>query len=242
MILCVTGIATGIGGGTCVANSGKSSVADRLCRRHSFVEIALADPLKRFLQSTFEFTDDQLWGPSALRDMSDDRYPCPALGGEGLTPRYALQSLGHAWGRRCYEDVWLDVLLRTINRLQNGGYSYQQRRGLIPCAYIADDPIRPKTNVVVSDLRYKNEAEALRKAGAKLVRVRRQVISPTGASEHASETELCGWDDAMFDFVIENSGGLDTLNLKTDSMLDLFLGKVCPYDETQADVPPCLRK
>ena len=57
------------------AGSGKDTVADILVRDHGFVKIAIADPLKRVLKDVFHFSDDQLWGPSKLRDAPDPRYP-----------------------------------------------------------------------------------------------------------------------------------------------------------------------
>ena len=57
------------------ANTGKDSVADLLCRTHEFVRVSLADPLKRAAQDFYGFTDEQLWGPSHMRNAPDPRYP-----------------------------------------------------------------------------------------------------------------------------------------------------------------------
>ena len=57
------------------AGSGKDTVVDILVRDHGFVKIAIADPLKRVLKDVFDFSDEQLWGPSKLRDAPDPRYP-----------------------------------------------------------------------------------------------------------------------------------------------------------------------
>jgi hypothetical protein len=115
------------------AGSGKDAVANILTANHGFVKIALADPMKRFLSRTLNFTNEQLWGPSQKRNAPDVRYPrehtfdwhaktclcCGAflddLGAQCyLTPRFALQQLGTEWGRSMYPDIWVDFAFRIV--------------------------------------------------------------------------------------------------------------------------------
>lgn len=56
------------------AGSGKDTVADHLIKSHRFTRVALADPLKRFGQEVFGFTNAQLWGASHFRNEADIRY------------------------------------------------------------------------------------------------------------------------------------------------------------------------
>ncbi len=56
------------------AGSGKDTVADFLVKNHGAIAISQADPLKRFAQQVFQFTDQQLWGPSEFRNAIDRRY------------------------------------------------------------------------------------------------------------------------------------------------------------------------
>jgi len=53
--------------------SGKDSAADRLVDEFGFVKVALADPLKRYAFRVFDFTEQQLWGPSEFRNTPDGR-------------------------------------------------------------------------------------------------------------------------------------------------------------------------
>jgi len=55
------------------AGSGKDTVADML-HELRYDKIAFADPLKRFCMDVFEFTEEQLWGPSEKRSEPDERY------------------------------------------------------------------------------------------------------------------------------------------------------------------------
>lgn len=252
MIIGLTGLCEDSKGNIRIAGAGKDAVADRLVEKHGFVRIALADPLKRICQDVFDFTDEQLWGPSSARNAPDQRY-CHTRylkqdGGEYVdtyvSPRMALQTLGTEWGRALYGDVWIDYLLRVAKKLDGGGYYYDARSGLRP--WVSRDAIQAKTNVVVSDLRFFNEREAIRKVGGKVVRVRRRVDEEFKDTRldcgHQSETELVSLVDESFDAVIENFGTLDTLALLADRAVDQLKGKILPFDEKQVDVPPFLRK
>lgn len=66
MLLAVSGL----------AGTGKDTVADILCKG-SLVKVALADPLKRIARDVYDFSDEQLWGPSYKRNEPDERYPRP---------------------------------------------------------------------------------------------------------------------------------------------------------------------
>lgn len=195
------------------AGSGKDTVANILVRDHGFVKIAFADPLKRICKDVFDFSDEQLWGPSSARNGEDKRYPRPLQSVPDsfqsyLTPRHALQQLGTEWGRACYENVWVDYVLRVADRLANGkrheGNWYSAQEGIIFVGGLD----RPK-GIVISDVRFPNEVSVL-KAKAKNVRIWRTVhgtglIGAAGA--HLSEQHI---DNIEADFTFP-AGGLDAL-------------------------------
>jgi hypothetical protein len=56
------------------AGAGKDTIAD-IMKEHTFAKVSLADPLKRIARDVFDFTDEQLWGPSEMRNKPDKRYP-----------------------------------------------------------------------------------------------------------------------------------------------------------------------
>lgn len=215
-----------------LAGVGKDHVADLLVRDHGAVKVALADPIKRAAREIFDFTETQLWGPSSARNAPDERYPrehtwregsalCACCGAgfsietyEGkcfLTPRYSLQMLGSDYGRHCYPDVWIDYIVRVAKTLDAGNYTYTQKAGLLVQYGF------PKRAVVVPDVRFWNEVEGLKKAGAKLVRVRR-VGFEKPKWDHPSETEQMGIPDSEFDYVLENDSTLEALGEKVDEM------------------------
>lgn len=222
--------------GVCgMAGSGKDTFADFLVRDHGWVKIALADPLKRFCQEVFDFSDEQLWGPSEKRNAPDRRYVI-SKGYEEvvkrfeatgdleraasyaeqayLTPRYALQQLGTEWGRRCYPDVWVKLALRNARDL------------LRPVDDSGLNGFGNIQGVVISDVRFKNEVAAIQDAGGTVVRLLRGAPLPGEAGRHQSETEVQEIPDSLFDHVIDNREfTLEELRQAAGRLVGLFARK-----------------
>ena len=216
-----------------LAGSGKDTFARFLVEDHGFVVVSLADPLKRICRDVFDFSDEQLWGPSEKRNEPDFRYPREKCHGcqtcefrcdhylGYLTPRYALQRIGTEWGRDCYENIWVEYTMRTARKLldpMSGDVSsalgYNPKQGIVPW-----NRGKPK-GVAIPDVRFRNEIEGIRAAGGKLVRIRRPGAGLSGAAGvHASEAEQAGIPDDVFDLVVENTGTLEELRAKAAAAL-----------------------
>lgn len=212
------------------AGSGKDTIADILVKDHGFVKVAFADPLKRICQEVFEFTTEQLWGPSEKRNEADFRYLRSNFMDENgdqvtdyLSPRYALQKLGTEWGRDCYPDIWIEYAMRVAKRLLVKGAPifYDARFGIR--SWRMSDPEEIK-GVVISDVRFPNEVAGLKKHGAKVVRVYRDTVKGLAgaAGQHASETLQDGIPDDLFDFILHNNGTLEDLVTVTHGFLSQF--------------------
>jgi hypothetical protein len=106
--------------------------------------------------------------------------------------RRLLQRCGTEAGRKVLgEDVWVNATLGDIGTVMYG------LRGAPP--------------VVITDVRFPNEARAVQDLGGMVIRVNRPGIGPKTAPDgtvHSSETAL---DDWPFDAVIENDGTLEEL-------------------------------
>ena len=97
----------------------------------------------------------------------------------GLSPRVILQHMGTEVGRSVYPDIWIEALRRTMN---------------------------PKQNYVIDDVRFPNEAMAIRSWGGELWLVRGRGY---GIGGHASEQVL---EEAVApDTIINNTGTLEQL-------------------------------
>lgn len=226
--------------GVCgVAGSGKDTTADFLVEHRSFLKIALADPLKRIAADVYQFTRDQLWGPSEARNKPDPRYPrehgpwvddkCRCCGSTNsntqcfLTPRYALQALGTEWGRVNYQDTWVDLCLRIAPRVIGRGSGYYTPWEGIRSRYVSDPEVK---GIVISDVRFRNEITAIQKAGGRVVRVRRPGAGLKGASGlHQSEIEQLSIPDEAFDEVTQNDSTLEVLLERTLGMIQVLSSK-----------------
>jgi hypothetical protein len=214
--------------GLLIAFAGESEVAKDtaalvMTELHGFVTVALADPLKRICADVFDFTDAQLWGDPRNRNIQDPRYLRGGLDVEQmyLTPRYALQQLGTSWGRNCYPHIWSEYALRVYHRLQRGDTYYDRRDGLRTMLGAGSSWMKAKTHVVISDVRYLEEIETLKRGGAFIVRIRRDPDKKSSTltnvlASHSSEIELSTVDPNLFDDVIDNNGSLDAFKQDVD--------------------------
>lgn len=213
------------------AGAGKDTVADFLVKDHNFVKVALADPLKRICRDVFAFTDEQLWGPSEKRNAPDERYHRGYGAGQNefgdqvespfLTPRHALQQLGTEWGRNCYPNVWVDYALRVAKAIMDPDWDclYTAKEGLFDRQRRTDQG--PYSGVVISDVRFKNEVDAITKAGGMVWKIERpggtRLTGAAGA--HVSETEQNSIPLEQFAGVLVNDSTLDHLSMSTGILL-----------------------
>lgn len=165
------------------AGAGKTTCAEHLSDRYDFLHLSFADPIKDMLGALLEHLDvdyDVLHSPrlkeAPLKLGALGHYP-------SLTPRRLMQSLGSEWGRRLvHPDLWVRVLEWRCG-LHEGG-------------------VPAHTRIVISDVRFPNEAGWLRARGGRLVHVLR-AQEPAAPPGHASEFGLRLRDG---DFTVSNVG------------------------------------
>lgn len=174
------------------ARSGKDTVADLLIT-DGFTRIAFADTLREALyrlDPAVQAFDTDTFLP--VREVVD------AVGWEGakiVTPevRDLLQRLGTEVGRDMFGyNFWVEQTFRRINS-------------------------SPSEKWVVTDVRFPNEADAVRDAGGFVVRVRRPGFGPVNS--HPSETAL---DSYEFDGYIDNEGTITDLGVKARDLVSHF--------------------
>jgi len=271
MIIAVSGLTEDAQGNKGSAGAGKDEVADHLVRKHGFVKIAFADEIKRIAMRLWDFSEEQLWGPSEERNKPDKRYPFQCRGCQTcefrcdhyigfLTPRHALQQIGTEVARAIDPDVWVRFALNVADQILNGPSKEDarfvssagklERRPMTWCArYDRTKGVtggwgegQPAKGVVISDLRFKNEKAGVGAVGGKNWRKMRKVATlPGHGGKHASETGLLDVPDAEFDGIFPD-GDLNHCFMLIDSVMDVYSGRILPYDPAQADVPPFLRK
>lgn len=166
------------------ARAGKDTAAAHLVREHAYTRLAFADPLKEMALRANPIVKERPGWVSRLVDVVS-AYGWERAKDEYPEVRRVLQHMGQAQ-REMDEDYWLNILLRKV-----------------------DGAAEWHMPVVVTDVRYRNEALALRERGFRLIRITRGVPAVLDASAaHASETEL---DDFAADVTLVNGGSLDAL-------------------------------
>lgn len=167
--------------------AGKDTVAARLVDRHGFTRYAFADPLKAAALALDPIVE---WIPG-LYDLPAPVRLSEMVGNDGWEAakdrrevRRTLQQFGVGLRDTLGESVWLDYAMRRIDA----------------------DP----GPVVVTDVRFPNEADAIEARGGVLVRITRP---GTDGDRHISETAL---DMRPVDYVLHNGGNLDDLTRLAD--------------------------
>lgn len=79
---------------------------------------------------------------------------------------------------------------------------------------LATEDLEPGDNIVFTDVRFPNEATAIKALGGQVWRITRPGV--VAFNDHASETSMESWS---FDAVIENDGSLDDLRAKVAALL-----------------------
>ena len=193
--------------------SGKDTVADFLVNFHEFRRESFASTLKDSVAAVFGWDRTLLEGRTAeAREWREqvDPWWAERLDMPTLTPRWVLQYWGTEVCRRSFhDDIWIASL---ENKLRNS-----------------------KDNIVISDCRFPNEIEAIKKANGVIVWVQRGALpewydDAVSANQgnniginamklrkiHASEW---AWLGSEFDHVIDNNGTIDDLFKQAQSLV-----------------------
>jgi hypothetical protein len=142
------------------AGAGKSTVAGYLENRWAWAQVALADPIVDMISALFDSADVPS-GFMTERQLKEQATPL------GYSYRHLAQTLGTEWGRRTlHADFWTTIASRKVQQWQRQG----------------DD-------VVVSDLRFSNEAAMVEALGGVVVRIERQGLQPLAGATGAHESE-----------------------------------------------------
>lgn len=112
-------------------------------------------------------------------DELEDRKETPVQWLDGVTPRQMMQSLGTEWGRQMvHPELWFRSLAARL----------------------------PGQEAIVCDVRFDNEAEAIRKLGGVVIRLSRPGAGQ--GDDHVSEQPI---SDHLVDFDISNDGTIAQL-------------------------------
>lgn len=163
------------------AGAGKNTVADILACEGSGEFVLLA-----FADPIYQCIS-AITGLPASR-LKDRTVKEQVISWLGRSPRQLLQSMGTDWGRdQVHPEIWIRITMERASRHMSLGH-----------------------RVVVTDVRFDNEAEAIVAAGGEVWRVIRPGwrCLDVEAANHRSEA---GVSDRLVSRTVENSGTLDDL-------------------------------
>lgn len=147
-----------------------------------------------------------------------------------LTPRKLLQLIGTECGRNIiHPNIWVNALFSDYT------YICKSQFCLASCKEPCDEDSKPYDNWVITDVRFENEAQAIKDRGGIVIRVNRdsdlrlphlyEEFTNQGEilhwdefyKEHPSETALDNYKD--WDYVIDNNDSLESLIEKVKVIL-----------------------
>jgi hypothetical protein len=200
--------------------SGKSTVANHIVSTYKFEERSFAASVKSAVCSIFGYNASDIAGITeksrAWREQVDEWWSA-RLGIPDLTPRKILQLFGtNIMRNHFHDDIWIASLEKKL--------------------------LNETNNIVISDVRFENEIECIRRMGGIIIRVKRD--DPVWLAdayavnnnlpnreealknlEHVHPSEY-GWVGSDIDYTIDNCGTVQDLkNSVDDLMMEIFTNK-----------------
>lgn len=172
---------------------GKDTISDHLIQMHNFVPITLAEPLKEACRALFGFTDEQLYGD--LKEDIDSYW--------NVSPRTVFQFIGTDVFRKQIDQIlpdvgdkfWVVLIKKKILDIQKDN---------------------PNANIVVTDVRFKNEVDMIKSLGGIIIKVDRPSINLFDS--HISEKEIDMIDN--YDKLIVNDKEIVDLHNRVDEFMN----------------------
>lgn len=171
------------------ARSGKDTAAEWVAK-WGYQRTSFADPMREALLKMNPIVDPANPFSVRLKEQVDEKGWDEVKASEfGPEVRVLLQKLGTEVGREMFGgDFWVELALK---RIPDGA------------------------KVVIPDVRFKNEAEAIKRLGGQVWRITREGVGP--ANDHISEHDL---DDYDFDYIMENDGTIGDLRAMVSHVME----------------------
>jgi hypothetical protein len=162
---------------------GKDTLGLYYINNCKYIKMSFAGPLKYACQEIFDLSNDQIDGDK--KDNIDDYW--------GVTPRAILQYVGTELFRDQMEkllpdigkDVWIKTMDKKIKKILKGGAK----------------------GVVITDVRFENEAKLIKSLGGIVIKV----VRPASNTIHSHSSEKLLFD---VDYTVINDGSIQHLHNK----------------------------
>lgn len=160
------------------AQAGKDTVAEVLVNNFGYTRVAFADPIRDFCYEQNSIIGSVAGEPIFLKTVVDRDGWDEAKKSDSV--RRTLQNTGIAARNIFGADFWVHQAMKKITTLK----------------------------VVITDVRFKNEADLIKANGGQIWRVRRLGVS--AVNSHVSETQM---DDYAVDQIFLNNGTKEDLEV-----------------------------
>lgn len=182
-------------------NSGKDTFADFAREGWGFVRYAFADELKLHIHILDPYIKTGWFSYRKLSSILSEMSETEAKNRYKDLRRF-YQAYGTDVWRERNPDIWVDALFRIVDN-------------------------HVDENVVITDVRFQNEIDAIKKRGGYLVKIKRPVATDE-LSSHVSEQDL---PDELFDYIIENDSDLFWFYDKVEEVLE----KIIPESKEEVE-------
>ena len=170
------------------ANSGKSTVGE-IFEKKGFRLDSFASSVKDICSILFNFPRDKIEGirsEDRIWRETPDKSMSELLKRD-FSPRDAMMLIGGIGRNQIHNDIWIKTLFDRYEK--------------------------NKTNLLITDLRFPNEYEEIRKRKGIIIRIN---SNRAKKSSHISE---CALDNHIFDYIIDNNGTIDDLYEKVNIII-----------------------
>jgi dephospho-CoA kinase len=176
---------------------GKDTSGDYLIEKYGFVKYAFADPVKQICKILFDFSEDQLYGEK--KEGVDFRWY--------LTPRDAFQKIGTEFAQN---DIY-NYFPRLKERLKDEVI-------WVKLFKLWHEKNKDK-NIVITDVRFPHEIEAIKSLGGKIVKIDRYSAN---YDEHISENYIDKIEKNDIFYKIDNNHKKEDLYSQIDTLINLI--------------------
>ena len=175
--------------------SGKDTIAKYFIEEYGFVRYAFGDKVKEVVKVLFDFTDQQLF--TWMKEKKDLDW--------NITPRKAFQVVGTD-----FAQYFLPENMPELKEVLPNPTGFWVKHFMV--WYQRQIRNNPNIKLVISDVRFMHEVEAIKKLGGYIWKVERN-DSIYGVNDfHISESGIEDIDNNLIDTVISNNSTIDKLH------------------------------
>ena len=175
--------------------SGKDTLGSYMIEKYGYERYAFADPIKDILKTMFDLSDNQL---NKDKEKIDERW--------GVSPRTILQKFG--------TEICRNNLENFIPHIKLDGETLWVK--LFKIFYEKNKD----KNIVVTDVRFMDEINAIKSFGGKIVKINRENLEFDG---HSSEKDIDNYNPELIDYTIDNNYTYYDLYSQIDTFLNLII-------------------